>query len=90
MMVASREFRYSTSYNNTGAGRTHDGRIARVQVLHIVRQRSDVALAGDDDAAGHWGAHKLVPGDGDRADGLAERDHGRALDERDLHRTQGL
>mmetsp|Transcript_19675 Transcript_19675/g.54910 ORF Transcript_19675/g.54910 Transcript_19675/m.54910 type:complete len:286 (+) Transcript_19675:1780-2637(+) len=66
----------------------HDGGVPAVQVLHIGGERHDQLEAGDDDTAGHGGAHKLVPAHGHAADGLAEGDHGGLLQERHHHAKQ--
>lgn len=44
----------------------------------------DVAFAGDDDAAGHRSAHKLVTADAHAANRLFEGHHGRTLHKRNL------
>ena len=66
---------------------THDGGVAAVEVLHVLRERVDVALARDDDAAGHRRADELVPAHAHAADWLAEGHHGRALYKRNLQHS---
>mmetsp|Transcript_1414 Transcript_1414/g.4224 ORF Transcript_1414/g.4224 Transcript_1414/m.4224 type:complete len:277 (+) Transcript_1414:904-1734(+) len=66
----------------------HDGGVPRVQVLHLTGQRHDVAHAGDDDAARHRRAHKLVATHTDAAYGLLERHHGCTLHEGDHEAEQ--
>lgn len=41
----------------------HDGRITRIEVLYVLGQRYNVALAGDDNATWHGRANKFVAGD---------------------------
>mmetsp|Transcript_20125 Transcript_20125/g.59765 ORF Transcript_20125/g.59765 Transcript_20125/m.59765 type:complete len:366 (+) Transcript_20125:427-1524(+) len=68
--------------------RAHDCCVAAVEVLHISRQGHHVLEAGDDDAAWHRRADKLVATDANRADWLLERHHRRILQERHHHAKQ--